>query len=120
MSYQELQSEIGQLLYGEEWKTVWIPKLMAKAGAWAKGLVAGEEKTFIKPWMVDLADDHYPVSIQHAHDKLGWQPQHHLQDTLPQIIAHLKEDPARWFKVNKLPLPRELRGKARRDDKRAA
>jgi hypothetical protein len=96
-------------VHGEEWRTAWIPKLVAKAGAWAKGVIAGdEEKGFIKPWMIDLADDHYPVSIKHAREKLAWEPQHQLRDTLPKIIGHLKEDPVRWFEVNKLPVPEDL------------
>jgi nucleoside-diphosphate-sugar epimerase len=106
MSYRDLQDEIGILLHGEEWKTIWIPKLMAKAGAWAKNQL-GEGKEFIKPWMIDLADDHYPVSIDHARHKLGWQPQHRLRDELPRIIDRLKEDPEKWFKANKLPLPEQ-------------
>jgi nucleoside-diphosphate-sugar epimerase len=110
MSYKELQDEIGQLVHSEEWRTLWIPKLVAKAGAWAKGVIGGdEEKTFIKPWMIDIADDHYPISIDQARQKLEWEPQHRLRDTLPKIIGHLREDPARWFEINKLPLPDELR-----------
>ncbi len=109
MSYKELQDEIGKLVHGEEWTTVWIPKLLAKVGAWAQGLVGGENEKFIKPWMIDLADDHYPVSIYHAREKLGWVPQRKLRATLPQIIKHLKEDPARWFEINKLPVPDDLR-----------
>ena len=103
MSYRELQNEIGRLIHGEEWTTLWIPKLMAKAGAWAKSQVGEESQTFIKPWMIDLADDHYPVSIRHAREKLNWEPKHRLRDTLPEIIGHLKADPKKWFRVNKLP-----------------
>ena len=109
MSYKDLQDEIGKLIHGEEWATVWIPKFVAKAGAWAKSVVGGEEETFIKPWMIDLADDHYPVSINHARGELGWEPKYRLRDTLPEIINHLKQDPARWFEVNKLPVPDELK-----------
>lgn len=108
MSYKELQDEIGRLIHGEEWTTLWIPKLMAKAGAWAQGLVAGEEGTFIKPWMIDLADDNYPVAIGHAREKLGWSPQRTLRDTLPEMVNRLKSNPARWYEVNKLPLPDDL------------
>ena len=120
MSYKELQDEIGQLLHGEEWTTVWIPKLVAKAGAWAKGVIGQDEETFIKPWMVDLADDHYPVSIKHAREKLGWEPQHRLRDTLPKIIGHLKQDPVRWFEVNKLPVPEDLRKEPPPEERRTA
>jgi hypothetical protein len=109
MSYRDLQDEIGRLIRGEEWTTVWIPKFVAKAGAWAKGVISRDEGAFIKPWMIDLADAHYPVSIAHAQQKLGWRPQHRLRSTLQEIIARLRKDPARWFEVNKLPVPDDLR-----------
>ena len=81
---------------------------MAKAGAWLRGKMAGEEGTFIKPWMVDLADAHYPVAIQHARTKLGWEPVHRLSDTLPAMANALKRDPVGFYTLNKLPLPKDL------------
>jgi hypothetical protein len=39
-----------------------IPKSPAKAGAWLQDQIPGEEP-FIKPWMIDLADDHYALDI---------------------------------------------------------
>jgi nucleoside-diphosphate-sugar epimerase len=108
MSYKELQDEIGRLLFGKDWKTVWVPRFLAKAGAWAKSAAAKDEETFIKPWMIDLADDHYPVSIRRAQEELGWDPKRRLRTTLPEIIQHLKDDPIYWFEVNKLPVPDDL------------
>jgi nucleoside-diphosphate-sugar epimerase len=111
MSYDELQEQLGKLIHGEEWTTIWLPKFLAKAGAWAQENVLGK-KTFIKPWMVDLADQHYPIAIGHAQEKLGWKPQKLLRDTLPEIIGRLKAAPARWYDENNLELPDELRKKA--------
>lgn len=113
MSYQELQDEIGKLVHGEEWTTVWIPKFAAKAGAWAQNLVADEDDQFIKPWMIDLADDNFPVSIKHAKDSLGWDPANTLRDTLPKMIGKLKQDPAQWYEINKMPLPDELKERSK-------
>jgi hypothetical protein len=48
MSYAELQEQIGELVHGEEWPTIRIPKAVAKAGAWAQENILGHE-TFIKP-----------------------------------------------------------------------
>jgi hypothetical protein len=55
--------------------------------------------------MVDLADTHYPVEIEQARRKLGWEPRHRLRDTLSKMIGSLKDDPKRWYKVNKLTPP---------------
>ncbi len=101
MSYDELQEQIGELIHGEEWPAIRIPKVVAKAGAWAQENILGQE-TFIKPWMVDMADTHYPVEIERARIRLGWEPQHKLRDTLNKMIGSLKRDPERWYEINGL------------------
>ena len=106
MSYAELQDRIGELLHGREWPTIRIPKALAKAGAWVKDKLATEEEpAFIKPWMVDLADQHYPVEIARARGKLGWEPKRRLRETLDEMTASLKNDPQKWYQENGLPPP---------------
>ena len=110
MSYAELQDTIGELIHGQEWPTIRIPKFAAKAGAWIKDQLASEDDPqFIKPWMVDLADQNYPVSLERARAVLGWEPQHTLRRTLPEIISRLNRDPQRWYEVNNLPVPDEYK-----------
>jgi nucleoside-diphosphate-sugar epimerase len=101
MSYSEMQEQIGELIHGEEWPAVRIPKVVAKVGAWAQENILGIE-TFIKPWMVDLADTHYPVEIERARKRLGWEPQHRLRDTLSKMVGSLMENPQRWYEINGL------------------
>jgi nucleoside-diphosphate-sugar epimerase len=105
ISYEDLQDRIGQLLHGEEWYTIRIPKVVAKAGAWVKDKLGADE--FIKPWMIDLADDHYPVDIAKAQERLGWHPKHRLYDTLAEMSARLKLDRRRWYEINRLGAPPE-------------
>src|SRR5687768_6163997 len=107
MSYADLQDKLGELIHGKEWPTIRIPKVVAKAGAWAQEKLAGEEETFIKPWMVDLADAHYPVAIGHARERLGWKPKHTLRETLPEMIRRLKQDPQKWYEMNGLSWPED-------------
>lgn len=88
MSYGEAQDIIGEELHGREWPTIRVPKPIAKAGAWVEDKLASEEdEAFIKPWMVDLADDHYPVAIDHARSVLDWHPKRRLRDTLREWSA---------------------------------
>jgi nucleoside-diphosphate-sugar epimerase len=109
MSYAELQDRLGELLHGEEWPTIRIPKAMAKVGAWVQDKLASEdEPAFIKPWMVDLADQHYPVEIERARQRLGWEPKHRLRDTIQEMVQRLKYDPARWYQENGLPPPDDI------------
>jgi len=112
MSYEELQEASGELLHGKEWPTIRIPKVAAKAGAWVKDKLAGDDGPFIKPWMIDLADQNYPVSIQHARERLRWMPVRSLRGTLPEMVRRLKADPRRWYEANGLPLPEELQKEA--------
>lgn len=108
MSYGELQDKIGELLHGREWPTLRIPKALAKAGAWVQDRFASEdEPTFIKPWMIDLADAHYPVAIDRARLKLEWTPHHRLRGTLDEMIHRLKRDPVGWYERNGLPVPED-------------
>ncbi len=104
MSYGELQDLIGQELHGREWPTIRIPAGIAKAGAWFKQQMASspEEEPFIKPWMVDLADQNYPIDPTEAKQCLGWKPTHTLRGTLPTMLANLKENPSAFYKMNKL------------------
>lgn len=113
MSYEELQNALGMLIHGKEWPTIRIPKVMAKAGAWVKGKIAADDDgaPFIKPWMISLADQNYPVNIHRARELLGWQPRHTLRNTLPEMIARLKRDPGQWFQTHGLPVPETAEAK---------
>ena len=101
MSYGELQQDIGRLVHGEDWQTWEVPKALAKTGAWLEDEVLGEEP-FIRPWMVDIADDHYALDISRARTLLGWEPNRSLRETLPKIVAALTADPPGWYRANKL------------------
>lgn len=105
LSYDELQQSFGQLMHGEAWGTREIPKALAKAGAWVQDALPLGEDPFIKPWMIDLADDHYALDISRARTLLGWEPKHSLRETLPKMVAELKADPAGWYRANDLEPP---------------
>jgi len=108
LSYDELQRAFARLIHDEEWETRQIPKPVAKTGAWVLDNMPLVEEPFIKPWMVDLADDHYELDISRARKTLGWKPTHSLRDTLPKMVAALKRDPVAWYRAHKLPLPSSL------------
>jgi len=111
LSYDELQRAFGRLIHGEQWETRSIPKALAKAGAWLEDQVPGEQP-FIKPWMIDLADDHYALDIARARTVLGWEPKRSLRDTLPKMVSALKADPLEFYKENKLEAPAWLEQRA--------
>ncbi|MDP1664724.1 MAG: NAD-dependent epimerase/dehydratase family protein [Methylobacter sp.] len=113
MGYEALQNELGFLIHGETWATETLPKMFAKVGAHLQehmeivipDSIDKGEKPFIKPFMVDLADDHYELDISRARQLLDWEPKHSLRDALPSIIKELKTDPLGWYKRNRLTPP---------------
>lgn len=104
MSYAELREQIGELLHGEEWIRIPLPRFMAKAGAWAKETIFHQDSAG-GPETIDLVDKNYQAGVERTKRRLGWQPQHSLRDTLSKIIGVLKENPHRWYETNHLPLP---------------
>lgn len=102
VSYGDLQDQIGQLIHDRDWPTIRLPKAVAKVGVWAMDKMSGEDEVFIKPWMIDLADAHYPVDISHARERLGWHPTHYLRDTLPRMAGFLLQSPDEFNRENHL------------------
>ncbi|KHK92945.1 NAD-dependent epimerase/dehydratase family protein [Novosphingobium malaysiense] len=114
IGYDDLQDRIGALIHGErDWATMRVPKPVAKAGAAMQEklepVIPDEidkgEPPFIRPFMVEMADDHYALDVSRARDWLGWQPRHSLGEELPGMIDDLKADPAAWYARNKVPAP---------------
>ena len=114
MGYDAIQDAVGKAIHGEDdWPTVAVPKPLAKAGAWAQQAIEPVvpdafdqgEKPFIRPFMIDMADDHYALDIEAARRLLGWEPRHRLADELPRLVAPLKNDPVGWYRDNKITPP---------------
>ena len=104
LSYDELQHGFIKLIHGESWETYSVPSLIAKVGAWAEGLLPA----FIKPWMIDRANDDYVIDISRAHSLLDWKPKRGLHDTMPKMVAALKADPAVWYREHGSELPSDI------------
>mgnify|MGYP000232791329 CR=1 FL=1 len=110
LSYDELQHTIARLIRGAGKETIEIPGALsplAKAGAWVLDHVPGKER-FIRPWMIDRANDHYALDIARARTLLGWEPRRSLRETLPKMVAALEADPRDWYRENELEPPPEL------------
>ncbi len=102
LSYDNLQKQIAKLIHGVEWKTVSVPKPLARIGAWFLCHIPFLKPSFVKPWMIDIADDHYELDITKAKQVLGWEPKRRLKETLPLMIQELKKDPRTWYDENSL------------------
>lgn len=114
LSYDELQHTFARLIHGEDWETLEVPGALApltKAGVWVMEKLPGADP-FIKPWMIDRANDHYALDITRARTLLSWEPQRSLRGTIPKMIAALKADPPDFYRENDLELPSELQEQA--------
>lgn len=111
MSYEALQQEISRLLFGNEMRTHRLPKGLAKVGAWVQNHTLFMRHSFIQPWMIDFADDHYDLDISKAQELLKWEPKHSLRSTLPKMIQSLKADPLLWYQKNGLEMSEHFRKK---------
>lgn len=106
LSFKEMQIIISKEIHGKEIPTIVIPKFLGKIGAYFQNMFG---ETFIKPWMIDIADDHYELDCTRAKELIGWKTRYSLRETLPKIISDLKKDPVSWYKKNKLKLPDKLK-----------
>lgn len=102
LTYDQIQRKVSKLLFNKEIRTFRVPKFIAKIGAWVQCLFSFRKKPFIRPWMIDYADDHYELDISRAKKLLGWSPKKTLDQTLPIMIQDLKQNPEKWYKVNQL------------------
>ena len=119
LSYDELQHTFMRLLHKKSTETQSVPGLIAKLGAWAQDLLPGKEQ-FIKPWMIDRANDHYALDIARARTLLGWAPRRSLRQTLPRMVAALEADPIGWYREHGLEPPSSLKKAVEREKKAAA
>lgn len=116
VSYEALQNQMGMLIHGEPWDTGTMPRSLAKLGARLRqrmepvvpDAIDQGQVPFVKPFMVDLAADHYELDISQARAMLDWQPHHALRDTLPKIVARLRADPLGWYRDNRIAPPEWL------------
>ncbi|MCP5470109.1 MAG: NAD(P)-dependent oxidoreductase [Chlamydiales bacterium] len=110
ITYRDLQTEIGRLVHGsKKYPMFYLPKAIAKFGAFVQNLNPFGPPPFIKPWMVDLADDNYEFTMDKARKVLGWEPKHNLRKALPAMVENLKKDPVAWYKRHGIPVPKKVK-----------
>ena len=106
---RQLQDRLGALMHGvDDWTTLQVPKSVAAAGLWAQAklepvipdIIDKGVAPFVRPFMAEMADDHYALNTRRARDLLGWEPQHSFKDELPRLVQSLKDDPPGWYRRN--------------------
>lgn len=111
LSTDQMQRRISMLCHGKEFKTWRIPKIVAKIGAYLQWKLPGMPETFIRPWMIDLADQNWTLDISRAKKYLGWKPKHYVDQCLEGMVLELKKDPLAWYEENLLKAPKWMQKK---------
>ena len=101
LSYDELQHSFMRQIHDESYEEFNVPGPIAKIGAWVEDKILRQDP-FIKPWMIDRANDHYALDVTRAKDVLGWVPAHTLRKSIPLMVAALKADDLGFYKENGL------------------
>lgn len=114
VGYDALQDRLGRLFHGDEdWPTTRLPKSIAAAGVWVQGAlepvvpdaIDGGRVPFVRPFMVQMADDHYALDTRAAETALGWRPTHRLREELPAMVVQLQSDPIGWYERHGIDKP---------------
>jgi len=109
VGYEVLQNRLGVLIHGaDNWPTLQVPKSLATAGLWMQDrleplipdAIDKGEPPFVKPFMAEMADDHYAIDTRRAREVLGWEPKHQFADELHRLVQSLKQDPVAWYRRN--------------------
>lgn len=125
LNYGSLQQRIADLIHGEGvWTTHRVPSTVARVGASlqveAEPVVPDAydegQTPFIRPFMIDMASDHYALDISRARDLLEWEPRHRIADGLEALTDALKSDPAGWYTANGIDPPPWLSAAATRGE----
>ena len=111
LSYDELQHSFMRPIHEESYEEVDVLGPIAKLGAWVEENILGQ-KPFIKPWMIDRANNHYALDISRAKQVLGWVPQQSLRKSIPKMVAALKADPLAFYDENELEPPEWMQANA--------
>ncbi len=101
LSYDELQHTFMRQIHDESYESINVPGPIAKIGAWVEDKILGQHP-FIKPWMIDRANDHYALDVSRAKKLLGWVPKHTLRKAIPHMVAALKADDLGFYRENGL------------------
>jgi nucleoside-diphosphate-sugar epimerase/uncharacterized membrane protein len=105
MSFKEIQHDAGILIHKRPWPSVRVPEFIAKTGATVMDHLPVMREPFIKSWMVEHADEHFAVDMSKLKKAIDWTPKRSLRGTLPVMIQKLKENPDKWYEINKIKMP---------------
>lgn len=96
-TYDRIQRSAAQVFGHGPRRTLRVPKLLARTGA---SVLNSVTQSFVKPWMVRFAGEHFEFDLSHTEAELKWSPTRHLTQDLEAICRRALEAPQRWRELN--------------------
>lgn len=95
-----------QLIFDEASKTfkrskmpkMYIPPQLAKLGASMMTLI--DPRSFIQPWMIPFAEEHFEFDLSQTTKTIGWTPQKSLAFELPKMLSLAQTQTDEWLLRN--------------------
>lgn len=102
VTYRMVQDIAAETFLGRSESVMRVPRAVARGGArvldrWARWR---GRRTFIQPWMIDYAGEHFELDIGPTIEDLGWRPTHDLHGELADICARAREHEDEWRRRN--------------------
>jgi len=99
-----LYNQIVCEIYGKKLNPIHLPRWLVYFIVYIMNLIYCflGKKFFFKPWMINLTNKKYRFDIDKAKRVLKWHPESQLREYMKVIITTLKNDPKRWFEINKI------------------
>ena len=97
VSYHHIAKTTTSLLH-QSFLLVTVPKFVALIGAFFLYLI--EKNGFLKPWMIQYADEHYEMDVSKAKQLIGWKPFRSLKSCLPSMLEIARDRPQDWLRAN--------------------
>jgi nucleoside-diphosphate-sugar epimerase len=104
LNYQEIHERACTAFAGKATKLMRVPREVATIGAHMTqllGRLRGAD-SFIRPWMVAFAGEHFHFDLSHVRELLGWEPRRSVHQDLEVMLKHAVKDREQWIKVNAL------------------
>lgn len=104
LTYQEIHEHACRAFTGKATKLLRVPREFAAIGAHMSSLLGRMRgrNSFIQPWMVAFAGEHFHFDLRHSRTGLGWRPHRQIKQDLDVMLKHAVTDREAWLKVNSL------------------
>ncbi|NDE14953.1 NAD-dependent epimerase/dehydratase family protein [bacterium] len=102
ITYREIHARSCTAFGGKATQLIQVSPQLATIGAYVGQWLARTRgrKSFIRPWMIPFAGEHFSFDLTHSRERLGWVPKHSIQRDLDGILVQATQNRDQWLKIN--------------------